>query len=159
MMRLIEYARERKLEGYDDVPQDIREMLYAEEQEQSRRKRKRSDSDSTGRPIHIRLTCRRCTGSVSRHVDDLDIPGPREKGLGDYTDELCASVCNDMWKGQFRMISDLALHECLDLQRIYASQDIKLFTSKGVKEGIARIFVEDIKKWACREPQIAITIA
>ncbi|CAI7595764.1 unnamed protein product [Penicillium palitans] len=142
--RLVTYVEKGGLlESHKDVPEAIREELYIEEQQRLERdKRKGGSSLIPGLPyppININvLPSQSPTSGLdvsaanvavdSKIMGALDIPGPRDVAVKEYT-------------------CDAMLEDGLDLEQVYKDQDPEFFISKGIKRGIARRFVEDIKGW------------
>ena len=57
-----------------------------------------------------------------------------------------SNVTNNTLKAAFRQVCDLILETRLDIEQVYKDQDLEFFTGKGIKIGIARRFVEDIRR-------------
>ncbi|KAJ8058502.1 hypothetical protein OCU04_012688 [Sclerotinia nivalis] len=132
-----------KLQKHEDVPEDIHEQLYAEEQQWLERRQRTSSTSATSFPsINITnvlpphayqtpleasptRTLPSDLPSTSALVTRLDIPGPRD-----------VAAC------------DVTLADGLDLEQVYEDRDPAFFIAKGVKRGIARRFVGDIDQWA-----------
>lgn len=162
---LVELVQEgRVLDTHDDVPEDIREQLYAEVHE-------RRDRQSTGTnmatpslpPITItnvlpsqshESSFARSTGSTPVPREQLlggiclDIPGPRDLAVTAYSEWQQSNVVNEAQKIEYQKACDAALLEMLDLEQVYEDQDPEFFVRSGVKRGVARRFVSDIPKWA-----------
>ncbi|KAI5465205.1 hypothetical protein BGZ63DRAFT_379600 [Mariannaea sp. PMI_226] len=79
---------------------------------------------------------------------DLRTLGTRDKVLNMYCEWQCAGVDDPELKEDFRVAYRITLYEGFDLQQVYKDQNINLYVRQGVKPGIARSFVEDIKIWA-----------
>jgi hypothetical protein len=82
------------------------------------------------------------------NLTDLVIPKPIDRAVDDYTEWLCDQVEDERWKAGFRSAGSIAKADCLDLRHVYQDRDIGYFVNQGVKAGIARSFVQDIKMWA-----------
>ncbi|KAL7940199.1 hypothetical protein V8C42DRAFT_276129 [Trichoderma barbatum] len=78
---------------------------------------------------------------------DICIPGPRDDAIKRYCQWHCAQVNNKVWKTAFVKAGSLTLEQGLDLKHVYADQDVDFYVKEGVLRGIARSFVEDVKKW------------
>ena len=48
----------------------------------------------------------------------------------------------------FRQVSSEMLADGPDIEQIYKDQDPEFFVGKGIKIGIARCFVDNIRDWA-----------
>ncbi|KAJ0278020.1 hypothetical protein CBS470a_009990 [Colletotrichum nupharicola] len=162
LRRLVKYAEsEGMLETHDDMPDFLRDQLYAEEESYSRRRRR---LDSTGSQQHVDvdnpgdlavfepaalpsattpavnpLECRR---------DILDIPGLRDDAMKLYTEWHCSKVRDEGLKLDFRRACDVALEDGLDLELIHQGEDAAFFVERGVRRGVALRFTQDITKWA-----------
>lgn len=52
------------------------------------------------------------------------------------------------WKAEVKKACEIALDDRLDLVQIDEDKNPEYFTKRGVKRGIARRFVKDIRFWA-----------
>ncbi|KAF4993956.1 hypothetical protein FDECE_13261 [Fusarium decemcellulare] len=163
MRALIEYRRlGNPLESHDDVPPDVRDLLYAEEQESMQRKRKRRSSSADARPVNITNVMPTGTDHPSDNNDTapfesverspyipkyLGIPGMRDVNVNEYCIWHCSKNDNDTWKMEYEKACDLTLEEGLDLEQIRLDQDAQFFIDKGVKRGIAKRWVSDVEVW------------
>lgn len=143
------------LETHDDVPDDIREQLYAEEQQDVERQRKRTASSVTGlAPINITNVLPSQTSTwpaetePSKPSSPLDIPGQLDVAVKKYSEWQCTRVTNKALKMEYQKVYHITLDEGLDLELIYEEQNAQFYIDKGIKSGIAQRFVRDIKKWA-----------
>ncbi|KAH7459908.1 hypothetical protein FOMA001_g19880 [Fusarium oxysporum f. sp. matthiolae] len=161
---LIEYVRlGNTLESHDDVPPDIRDLVYAEEEQSIQRKRKRRSSSTDSRPVNITNVMptraghssddndiRTPSGSVegSRYAPKyLGIPGMRDVNVNKYCIWHCSKNANTVWKMEYKKACNLTLDEGLDLEQIRLDQDAQFFIDKGVKIGIAKRWVSDVEVW------------
>ncbi|KAH7108777.1 hypothetical protein EDB81DRAFT_895501 [Dactylonectria macrodidyma] len=163
---LKEYAEEgNQLDTHPDVPPRILDLIYAKERESAERKRKRKTSDSEGeRPIKIinvlpgpynHALMEGYFGSSSesdvaqtKRSDDLRIPKPRDKAPEAYCLWHCAQINDPNWKAGFREACRITMDACLDLRHVYADQNVDFYVAQGIKIGIARSWVGDIRSWA-----------
>jgi hypothetical protein len=154
------------LKSHDDVPEGIREQLFAEEhQRQERRSTTTSIPAQSLPPINITnvlpsqanesptksvadssVTAGKETGEIAR----LDIPGPRDAAVMAYSDWQQSNVVDEALKEEFRKACNATLEDGLDLEQVYEDQDPAFFVRSGVKRGIARRFVSDIDGWSKR---------
>ncbi|KAJ9413553.1 hypothetical protein QL093DRAFT_2107411 [Fusarium oxysporum] len=51
-------------------------------------------------------------------------------------------------KQAFAARGSITKADCLDLRHVYQDRDIGYYVNQGVKAGIARSFVQEIKMWA-----------
>ncbi|KAL2371270.1 hypothetical protein RJZ57_004276, partial [Blastomyces gilchristii] len=78
----------------------------------------------------------------------LNITGLRDANVQAYCDWQQSQVGNVSWKDEFRKACDVALDDGLDLDQIDELGDPEYFKNRGVKWGIARRFVGDMRYWA-----------
>ena len=136
-----------------DVPNYIRNQLYAEEQQKTERKRKRDSSPTKGvTPIQVVLPTQLPhmleEGRTSTPRSPVTIVGLRDQAVWEYCEWQCSNVGDDDLKLEFQKARDLTLAEGLDLEQLYEEHEHQFLVEKGVKRGIARRFVRDIKTWA-----------
>lgn len=157
---LIKYVEQGgELNTHDDVPHDIRENLYREEQQRLDRKSvpKQPSISTSCPPINITnvLPSQSPPSGSPLSTEDvpvrdsgcLDIPGLRDVAVEEYSDWQQSQVGNETLKAEFRKARDAALSDGLDLGQIFKDQDSEFFIKQGVKRGIARRFVTDIEYW------------
>jgi hypothetical protein len=77
----------------------------------------------------------------------LEIPRPRDEAVKEYGEWQASNVTDDTLKAAFRQVCDVMLENGLDLEQVYKDRDPGFFIGKGIKMGIARRFVEDIRGW------------
>ncbi|GLA56178.1 hypothetical protein AnigIFM63604_005048, partial [Aspergillus niger] len=85
------------------------------------------------------------TSICSIKASRLKIAGLRDANVQAYCDCCQSQVANESWKNEFRKACDVALGDGLDLDQIDELSDPVYFNNRGVKWGIARRFVKDIK--------------
>lgn len=83
----------------------------------------------------------------SKDIGSLHIPGFRDVAVKEYGEWLASSVEDDALKAAFRQACDVTLSDGFDLEHIYKDQNPEFFVGKGIKPGIARTFVENIRDW------------
>ncbi|KAF1961000.1 hypothetical protein CC80DRAFT_359890, partial [Byssothecium circinans] len=152
------------LNTHNDVPEDIREQLYAEEEQRRDRQSAGSSMSRTSLPP-ITITnvlpqhsgespSTTCAGSALSSKEraprriSLDIPGPRDLAVAAYSQWQQSNVVDEAQKIEYQKACDATLLEMLDLEQVYEDQDPDFFIQSGVKRGIARRFVSDIGRWA-----------
>jgi hypothetical protein len=142
-----------RLQSHDDVPEDIRQQVYAEEQQQLERHRKKTDSVMSGHPpIHITNVLpgpphQLSNQAVAPSMPRLDIPGFLDTAVETYSEWQQSRVRREDQKDEIRKLCDIALDQGLDLQQLYDDQDPDFFIKQDVKVGIARRFIRDIGYW------------
>ncbi|KAM5528948.1 hypothetical protein FOXYSP1_16792 [Fusarium oxysporum f. sp. phaseoli] len=165
LTKIVEYAEQgNELRMHRDVPPYILDMIYEKKRlDGERRAKRKAHSLESDRPIKIvnvlpspygHPTTEGCTpplsnfGTVSPSIVDLTdlvIPKPIDRAVEDYTEWLCDQVEDEHWKAGFRNAGSITKADCLD---VYQDRDIGYYVNQGVKAGIARSFVQDIKMWA-----------
>lgn len=88
--------------------------------------------------------------TTSSKIVDLDIPEPLDRAVRLYTGWQQSRVDDETRKAEIQKACDLALDDGLDLEQVYKDQDPNFFIKGGVKRGVARRFVADIKRWVKR---------
>ena len=147
------------LQSHDDVPDDLRDQLYREEQQDLEHQRKRrAPSLPSYPPINITnvmpgqasagySTPECAEAEPSRPSVHLQIPGPRDVAVKRYSDWQCSQVTDRTLKMEYKKACDLTLADGLDLELVFEDQDAEFYVEKGVKRGVARRFVRDIETW------------
>lgn len=154
-------AQGGQLLSHDDVPEDIRQQLYAEEQQQLERHQRASHSvPANHAPIHITNVLpgpsHPTSGSTEVQAKPrLDVPGFLDAAVEEYSDWQQSRVRREDQKNDIRNMCDMALEHGLDLQQLHDDQDPDFFISRGIKIGVARRFIRDIEYWV--QQQVAIT--
>ena len=153
------------IETHDDVPNWIREQLYAEERQKLGRQLQKGPNipGTNATPININLlpsqsshsTCAdtRATPPTPFPLDvNLrkcpKIPGPRDLAVKSYSEWQEANVFDEMLKADFQKACEVAIAYGLDLEQVHEDQNPDFFTQNGVRLGISRRFVGDIIDWA-----------
>jgi hypothetical protein len=141
--------------SHDDVPEDIRQQLYAEEQQKVNRKQLPTTQAVPGMtPITINnnfpdqyhptpglIASTRPSDIVHRNmVNSLGIPGHRDVAVKDYTEWQLLHVQDGLLKSEVRKACEAVLEDGLDLEQLHHDQDFGFLVDKGVKRGIARHF-------------------
>ena len=142
-----------QLQNHDDVPEDIRQQLYAEEQHQLERHRKSSKTTVQGiPPITITNVLPTSHHPAPNHLTAPPMMRPEVPGMLDTAVELYSEwqqsrVGDKAQKADIRRVCEVALRNGLDLQQIFEDKDPDLFIKEGVSIGVARRFVRDIEYW------------
>jgi hypothetical protein len=141
------------LQSHDDVPEDVRQQLYAEEQQQLERHNRASHSTATSHaPIHITNVLpgpsHPSSGSAEVQAKPrLDVPGFLDAAVENYSAWQKSRIRREDQKDDIQNTCDMALEHGLDLQQLYDDQDPDFFISRGIKVGVARRFIRDIGYW------------
>lgn len=159
---LVKYVQQGGvMETHDDIPESLREQLYAEENQRLERQKKSSNNPASGLtcpPIHLHVlpaqssqvsvpTGSELTNPASQQNASLDIPGLLDKAVEEYAIWHQLRVGSESFKENIQKARDVALENCLDLKQIHQDQDPGFFVKHGVKAGAARRFVSDISDW------------
>ena len=156
------------LETHADVPDSVREQLYAEENQLLDKKKKAAENSTTGSvcpPININvLPAGSSQQSIQPPATDAMATGPGctesiiidgllDVAVDKYTEWQQSRVSNEAFRENINKARDVTLENCLDLMQIYEDQDPSFFVTHGVKVGAARRFVRDIGLWVkrCKE--------
>lgn len=155
------------IETHDDIPDSLREQLYAEENQRLERRKKSLDNPPSGSacpPIHLHVlpaqpsqgpiatsTGSDCANPAPRQTDPIDIPGHLDTAVEEYAIWHQSRVSSEAFRENIRKACDVALENCLDLKQIHEDQDPDFFVKHGVKPGAARRFVTDISQWVHRQ--------
>jgi hypothetical protein len=138
------------LQSYNDVPEDICEQLYREEQ-QSLERHKKSASTSTASlpPINIIVHQIPSLGSlpaetpaldmpsISIPIHCLDIPGFRDKVVEDYCSWQQSKVKKPILKVEYKKACNVIIEAGIDLELIHQDPNPEFLIERGVKRGIA----------------------
>jgi hypothetical protein len=149
-----------------DVPQMVRQQLYAEQQERTQKQHKiptgtagglppitinnvlpGSASSASGMQPEAAATAPTTEASLPR---DFELPGFRDVALNEYSEWHQSRVFDTGLKADFQKARDVALENALDLDLIHEENDPDFFEKQGVKRGTAKRFVRDIPRWAKR---------
>lgn len=163
MRSLVKYVQQgNTLETHDDVPDHIRAQLHADEQQ--RHKRKRGGSEPGGHASTIiqnyipGYPCQDMSGSApvlsstasSRLIRllPLGVPGLRDDVVGAYRDWECSKVRSEAQKQHYELAHDLTLERGFDLELVRQDGDAQYYIERGVLEGVARRWVQDIETFS-----------
>jgi hypothetical protein len=165
LKELIKYVEQGNiLRSHEDVPENIREQLYAEDQQKLERQSKFNYATPGFPPINItnvlpsssRQSPESSSASmfessaVSSEITALGIPGARDEAVRKYSEWQKLNVMDDALKTEFQKACEATLEDGLDLEQVYQDQDPNFYIKCGVKRGVARRFVSDITTWAKR---------
>ncbi|CAG9955973.1 unnamed protein product [Clonostachys rosea f. rosea IK726] len=163
---LVNYAEEGNLlRAHDDIPENIRQLIYKQEEEiTDRKKLKRKRSDSSP-PINITITCPghhsqhsgkgsteptlEKEGSVARwkRPNNLIIPIRRNKALEKYYEWQQDQVDSPRWQQNIQYTYKITRDTYLDLKHVCTKVSVEYYTEKGVQLGVALSFIKDIPLW------------
>ncbi|KAF4766946.1 hypothetical protein HAV15_009615 [Penicillium sp. str.  len=154
------------LETHNDIPDSLREQLFAEDHERTTRQKIQAKAPlgSMCPPINITVLPNQelqpavtgvtgpnyspSTPSMAPTSDPIDIPGLHDVAVEEYSNWQQSRVSRDILKDDIRKARDLALANGLDLQQIHSDQDPDFFIKQGISMGVARRFVSEITQWA-----------
>jgi hypothetical protein len=171
LKRLVDLVKKGllELETHGDIPDEIREQLYAEKQQWLERQRKNPNqpaAQSVCPPINIHFlptpspqapqlsTMSSPAGSPPllpfqgpSLVDGIMIPDiPLDKAVMVYADWQLSQVDTQIYKDNIKKACDIALTNGLDHKQIHKDQGPNFFINQAVIVGVARRFVEEISK-------------
>lgn len=152
------------LQSHEDVPGMIREQIYRAERQRLERPKpnSRTTSESSCPPITITnvlpaqtpqaagsstSTCPDNTATSSTVLPDLHISGLLDVAVREYSTWQQSRLSEEALKSEVRKACEVALEDGLDLVQIDEDKNPDYFTKHGVKWGIARRFVKDIRFW------------
>ncbi|KAK0367742.1 hypothetical protein CLIM01_14901 [Colletotrichum limetticola] len=153
MRDLIRWVQQgHNLDTHDDVPEEIRAQLYAQEQQGRKRKRQDSGSDSAGHvPVIIHNHIPDYVAASDRASPDLGSPvsppsrplplcvtGLRDDAVEAYCKWHCSKVRSPTQKRYFELTYNLTIERGLDLELVHEDNDAQFFIKQGVLEGVAR---------------------
>ncbi|KAJ3453770.1 hypothetical protein MRS44_018402 [Fusarium solani] len=129
------------LRTHDDVPENIRQVIYKHEEESSeRRKLKRKRSDSSP-PISIHVTC---PGHPGQHSGEMFTePNVEARGEAQGSDQMDSP----RWQQSIQHAYEITREACLDLKHVHAKVGVEFYTDKGVQLGVALSFINDVPRW------------
>ncbi|KUM55832.1 hypothetical protein ACN42_g11406 [Penicillium freii] len=152
------------LQSHEDVPGMIREQIYRAERQRLDRPRahNRPIAESSCPPITITnvLPAQAVqtaespalplpeNGTASPvDIPDLHISGCLDVAVREYSTWQQSRLGDEELKAEVQKACDVALDDGLDLAQIDGDKDPDYFVKRGVKWGIARRFVNDIRFW------------
>jgi hypothetical protein len=153
------------LKTHDDVPKDICEQLYTEEQLSLQSHQKVARTSTAGHPITITNVLLALFYQTSylvsspsgtpaldmplkyTPIDCLNIPGYWDDAVKEYCAWQQSQVKEPELKVEYKTACDVILGENIDLELIRRNPNPKLLTDKGVKRGTAEQVVSDIDYW------------
>ncbi|KMU73143.1 hypothetical protein CISG_03404 [Coccidioides immitis RMSCC 3703] len=150
-----------KLENHQDVPDNIREVLYMEAQRRFEKGSGKAHNITAGAPyppININVLPGHSThGSVAaisspefEHSNEqLKLSRPQDEAVKEYCKWQEQQVTDETHKADWRKACDITLSHGLDLELVYEDQEhVKFLLEQEVMKGTARHFIQDIHEWA-----------
>lgn len=149
------------LEIHDDIPDNVREQLYAEERQRLFKQNKSASSlapGSTLPQININVLPSQPSqpvassswapeGAPNLVQDNLkEVPGFLESAVEEYATWHLSRVGTDSYKENIRKARDIALENCFDIAQI-RGESPDFFVSQGVAIGAACRFVGHTRLW------------
>ncbi|KAE9571015.1 hypothetical protein CGMCC3_g12947 [Colletotrichum fructicola] len=169
MRELVRWVQQgHKLETHDDVPEEIRAQLYAQEQQGRKRKRQASGSDPTSHvPVIIHNHISDYSTSSNRASPDhgssppprlspLCVPGLRDDAVEAYCEWHRSKVRSETQKQHFELAYSLTIARGLDLELVHEDNDAQFYIEQGVLEGVARRWVRDIQVYIDQEQVVLV---
>ncbi|GFF98316.1 conserved hypothetical protein [Aspergillus udagawae] len=158
---LVKYVEQGGIiETHDDIPDNVREQLYAEERQRLSKQNKSTNGLTGSMPPQINinvLPAQSSQPSISStwgaeanpstvQSEIVDIPGLLDQAVEEYTDWHLPRVSAEGFKANIKKARDISLDNCLDLKQI-RGENPDFFVKQGVKISAARRFVSDISLW------------
>jgi len=168
---LIKYVEQSGvLKTHDDVPDSVREQLYAEENQRVDKNKKAANNSAIGSmcpPININnflpagtsqqstppLSANEATPAKFSCPEPIMIHGPLDVAVEEYAEWQLSRASNEMFRDNINKARDVTLENCLDLMQVHEDQDPDFFVKHGVKVA-ARRFVHDIGLWVKRSKEV-----
>ncbi|CAG8428374.1 unnamed protein product [Penicillium salamii] len=152
------------LQSHEDVPGMIREQIYRAERQRLDRPRSnnRPNAESSCPPITITNVLPAQAPQTAEspalpspengtasfvHMPELHVSGFLDVAVREYSTWQQSRLGDEELKAEVKRACDVALDDGLDLAQIDEDKDPDYFTKRGVKWGIARRFVKDIRFW------------
>lgn len=144
------YERGNALETDQDVPEELRSQIEAEEKRLSETKRSQSVTAAANVP-HIQIVmprhgspdpeARRPTVAARR----IDLSGLHDVNLQQYCDWLQSRVQGDTQKADYQKATDFLIDHGFDLDLLYEDPDPAFLINEGkIKVGNARRYMKDV---------------
>lgn len=168
LRRLVEHVKEsNKFESHSDVPDTIRQQLYAEAVQRAARHQHRN----TGHPPSVMPYMQEPTPTPTQtpgtmhyspaqevlpsggiaaaptSLQSLDVPGPQEDAISDYVAWHQSKASTPEWTSQFAKAGEVLLEEGFNLDLFYQTKPFDLLRNQGVSRGITLSFHRDIPTW------------
>ncbi|PGH11271.1 hypothetical protein AJ79_05006 [Helicocarpus griseus UAMH5409] len=137
---------------HDDVPDTIRDQLYAEESLERQRKTKQPVTESTCPPININLFPAQSDPSMLTTPAGTPAVYPSSRSAD--PDPIIISTLLDVAVEQVASITKkpvMVRSNCLDLKQIYEDQDWDFFVKNGVK-GVVGGYHLDVRVQSAPKP-------
>jgi hypothetical protein len=157
LTRLIGHVKEGYvLDTHDDVPEEVRQQLYAEQQGMERRQKPASASAANFPPINITNVLPAPSSqippaldmtSASIPINRLDFPRPRDKAVEDYCAWQESQVRHPDQKAAYQKACEVMMKNCMSLELIYRDANPEFLIHGGVATGVALHIVGDIEDW------------
>jgi len=154
-----------KLDSHNDVPDQVRQQLYAEADQRASRcpdprplpapmQQVQADTQAaTTMPGLVRSVPEpgqpSSTGATVAPavLESLDIPGPHEDAIRNYVTWQQGQATSDEWISQYAKAGEILLKQGFKLGLFYQRQLVDLLTDEGILRGIALTFHSEIPKW------------
>jgi hypothetical protein len=138
MKALIKYVEQGGIFETHDVPESLREQLYAEEDQRLEKQKKIPDNSTIGSmcpPININVLpagsfqqpiptpANDATPSKPRCAELIMVHGLLDVAVEEYAQWKQSRVSNETFRDHISKAHDVTLEKCLDLMQIYEDQD------------------------------------
>jgi hypothetical protein len=169
LTQLVDMVKKKNLclQTHEDVPNEIRRQLYAEEQkllDRKQRAKKNSSVEPPYLPININVlptpspqpsmmatpadSPPSVPNSNSSIVDPIVIPDlPLDEAVKRYATWHKSRVASQEMKDNVDLACQIALSNGFDLRQIDKDRNCKGYTDEGVLEGVARRWTDEVRDW------------
>lgn len=162
LRQLVVYMQQgNRLETQNDVPDNIKQELYAEASQRTRRRNNQNSPLTTPHnqsclPPSIMTPASQTSPEPtptsgcavgSSILERLDIPGSHEDAIRDYVQWHQDQSDSEEWISHYAKAGDILLKQGYKLGLFYQLQRIDILTGQGVLDGIALSFHSDIPDW------------
>ena len=129
------FQRGQPLETHDDVPDELRQQIYLEEEQSSRNKRLNTTATATNMPP-IQLVLPKAPSPAleadrKSETQRIDIPGFHDVNLQRYCDWLKSRVRGAAQKAEYQKATDFLIESGYDLDLLHEDQDHTLLVEQA----------------------------
>lgn len=166
LRQLVEHVKGgNKLDSHHDVPDQVRQQLYAEADQRNQRLSMSRQTPSVTPQMQAATPAALVRPGAMQSLpepgqadspaaalapavlESLDIPGLHKDAIRDYVTWLQGQATSNEWISQYAKAGDILLKQGFKLNLFYQRQLIDLLTDEGILRGIAWSFHNDIPKW------------
>jgi len=134
--------REGRLETHNDVPDELRQQIYLEEQQSSRNKPSNAVVASANVPPIQVILPKNASPELETgrkmEAKRIDIPGLHDVNVQDYCDWLKSRVKTEAQRDEYQKAADFLIENAFDLDLLYEDQNPAFLVEEGRSEGRCR---------------------